>query len=87
MEVRLREIYEIIDSEEISDYEVMFVVSQYIKDRKGVSVKVDLAANCPAINANLLRVHISRQLSKLFQAYKYASLWYIEKRNSQKEKL
>lgn len=85
----LREIDSIIDAEGVTDLEIIFVVEQYIKARTGRIVKIDLAANNPSPNPNLLHIHIAKQLHKLFTAYQHASLWFLTQRkqyNRQRDK-
>ena len=78
----MRDLNVILDAEVVSDTEAMFVVEQYIKERKGVAVRIDLATNNPSPNQALLHIHIAKQLAKLMNAYKYASEWFLKRRDA-----
>ena len=77
--IKVRSIKEVINSQTVDDSELIKVVSEYIQERKGAAVNIDLAANNPAPNRVILEMHIATQLQKLFKAYKFASDYYIKK--------
>lgn len=75
----MRGLNSILDAEEVTDMEMIFVVEEYIRERKGVSVKIDLAANNPSPNPALLHVHIAKQLARLMKVYNFAAEWFIKR--------
>ena len=84
----MRSIDSIIDAEVVSDSEIIFVVEQYIKDKTGRAVSIDISARMPAANPNVLQIHIAKQLHRLFKAFQRATDRYLLQRwKKEKEQL
>lgn len=64
------------DTVPLSEAEMLFVVEQYIEDRKGVSVDIDVYRDygSDTINAMIYQT----QIQKLMEAYNIAKGYYVQ---------
>ena len=74
------DVYEIIDAEESDINEIKFVVEMYIKERKDITVTINLDKGLEFIPAPFRGAYTQQQLQKLMDAYFKASQWFSLKR-------
>jgi hypothetical protein len=75
------DVKEIIGKTELTQEEMQFVVEQYIFEKKGKKVKIDIMSN-PVINLvppMMQRPLIQRELSMLNEAYNIACEYFFNK--------
>lgn len=68
----------------ISIQSLSFVVQEYIKEKKGVSVNIELAARIKPLHP-LFKHFFTNEYYKLIAAFDIAAAYYIDKINKQKQ--
>lgn len=76
--MNLKEIISRHDRYPVDEMEMIFVVENYIKDRKGVNVNIDIRTNRNEISYTF-------QIHKLINAYNYAKIYHNNKHLDTKE--
>lgn len=59
-----------------SEEEMKFVVENYIKDKKGASIKINLRKGLNAFPRVIRELMVAQQLNKLFEAFNVACNYY-----------
>lgn len=77
----MKTIEQIINSENIAIEEMIYVVEEYIFERKNVKVMMDLNSGMPpeALGTMTHKMHYRRQVSLLVQYYWWAHYYYLKK--------
>lgn len=77
------DVYQIIDSEESTTEELIFVVEMYIKEKKDITVKINLEKGMHhGIHSTFKNMLMKQQLTMLMDAYLHASKYFSLKRQN-----
>lgn len=73
----MNKVYTILNRQENSTEDLIYVVEHYIKDRKNTNIKIDLDKYNPTHSLNIMYPHIHQeQLQLLDVAFRTAAHWY-----------
>ena len=72
-------IYKIITKTKLQQQEMEFVVEQYIKEKKGVNVQINLAKRVETLPNFYVGLHLQQQLQLLDKAFNDACIYFSHK--------